>query len=137
MKVGSTWEVQLKIIKGVLKLNGVIGIVSLFLTKSPLPFLMGLLLGTIISILNFRLAALALERAVKLSPRRAGIYVSSRYMIRYFIIGTVLYISIKADYINILGTIIGIITLKLVILHREVFSNKQFIKNIFIRKEEK
>lgn len=135
MRVNATKDLQLKIIKGVLVLNGCIGIVGLLLAKPPLPFLVGLLLGTIISILNFRLTALTLEKGLNMSPRRAEAYVASRYMIRYFIIGAVFYISIKADYIHLLGTVIGIITLKFVILYREIFGNKQFIQKIFRRRE--
>lgn len=135
--MGLTWDTQLKVAKGVLIVNAIIGIISLFLIKPPLPFLLGLIFGTIISILNFRLLALTVEKSVKLEPSQAQTYAASRYMIRYFIVGIVLYISIKADYINVLGTIIGIITLKFVILKQEAFNDKEFFKKIFRRKEER
>ena len=133
--MGLTWDTQFKIAKGVLIVNAIIGIISLFLIKTPLPFLLGLIFGTIISILNFRLLALTIEKAVKLEPGKAQTYTASRYMIRYFIVGIVLYVSIKANYINVLGTAIGMLTLKFVILKCEAFNDKEFFKKILRRKE--
>lgn len=120
--MGQTWEVQLKIVKGVFILNTIIGLISLFIVDQPSSFIKGLVLGTCISILNFRLAALTLEKAVHLPPYKAQVYVTSRYMIRYFIFGIAIYISLKANYINVIGTIIGIMTLRFVIFQKEVFN---------------
>ncbi|MCC5909657.1 MAG: ATP synthase subunit I [Clostridiaceae bacterium] len=128
---------QMQIIKGVLIVNGCIAIIGLLLISPALPFLIGLLFGTIISILNFRLLYLTVNKAVTMREAQAKIYAASRYMLRYFVVGIVLYISIKADYINILGTILGIITLKIVILKKELFNSKAYFKNIFKRKEAK
>lgn len=135
--MNSIGETQIRIIKGVLIVNGIIGLVGILLVKPPMPFLTGLLFGTIISLLNFRLLSLTMKKAVEMQPHQAQVYATTRYMIRYFIIGMVLYISIKAEYIHVLGTFLGIITLKFVILKKELFNNKQYFKNIFKRKEAK
>lgn len=129
------WDTQLKIIKGVLIVNGIIGAVAVFIAKPPMPFLTGLVFGTIIALLNFRLLSLTLNKAVKMQPHQARAYAASRYILRYIIIGMVLYISVKAEHIHALGTIAGIITLKFVVLQKELFNNKQYFKNIFKRKE--
>ncbi|SES83213.1 ATP synthase I chain [Natronincola peptidivorans] len=136
-KMNPVWETQFKIIKGVLLVNSAIGVIGVFIANPPLPFLVGLLFGTIISLLNFRLLSLTLNKAVKMQPHQAQAYTSIRYMIRYLIIGLVLYISIQAEYIHVLGTIFGILSLKFVILQKELFNNKQYFKNIFKRKEAK
>ncbi len=131
----ATRDLQIRIFKSFLIFNGCIGIVGSFFIKPPLPFILGLVFGSLIAILNFRLAALALEKAMTFTPRRAEVHVASRYMIRYFIIAVVFFVSIKVDHINLLGTFIGIITFKFVILYKEVFGNKEFIKKILRRRE--
>ncbi|SDJ89353.1 ATP synthase subunit I [Natronincola ferrireducens] len=135
--MSSLWDTQVKIVKGVLLLNTIIGIVGIFFVNSPMMFLTGLLFGTIMSLLNFRLLFLTLKKAVEMAPHQARVYTTSRYMLRYFIMGMILYISIKADYIHSFGTILGVITLKLVVLQKELFNDKQYFKNIFKRKEAK
>lgn len=135
--MGLTWDTQLKIAKGVLITNTIIGIISIFFARPLLPFILGLIFGTLISILNFRLLALSVEKSVELEPAQAQVYAASRYMIRYFIVGLVIYISLRAEYINALGTIIGLLTQKFVILKCEAFNDKSFFKKIFRRKEVK
>lgn len=97
---------------------------------------LGLVFGTLISMLNFRALALTLEKAVTMDPRRAQIYASSRYFIRFMTTGIVLFISIKANYLNVLGTIIGLFLIKIVILATNLFNDISYFKKIFIRKEE-
>jgi hypothetical protein len=46
-------------------------------------------------------------------------------------------VSINSPDINVLGTIIGLLMIKLVILQRDLLNDKQYFKNIFMRKEEK
>jgi len=120
--MGLTWDTQIKIAKGVLITNIIIGLISWIILDQPRFFLNGLVLGASISILNFRLAAITLEKAVRFAPYKAQVYVTSRYMVRYFILGIVIYISLKANYINIIGTIIGIMSLRFVVFQKAVFS---------------
>lgn len=133
--MGPTWDIQIKVAKGVLILNGLIALVSTFFITPWLPFFMGLLFGSLIGLLNFRLLSLTLEKAVKMPPGKAQAYASSQYFLRYIIMGAVIYISIQADYIHVLGTILGLISIKLVILKTELFSSKEFFQNIFKRRE--
>lgn len=135
--MGSIWDTQIKIAKGMFILNFIIAGISYFIFDPWVPFLTGLFFGTIIALLNFRLLSLTLEKSVKMLPEKAQIYVSSRYFVRFLLSGIVMFISIKAEYINVLGTIFGLISLKLIILKVEVFNDSQFYKNIFKRKEGK
>lgn len=130
-----TLDIQIKLAKGMLIFNGIVAIVGLFILDSPLPFTIGLLFGSIMALLNFRLLSLTLEKAIKMEPSRAQIYAGSRYTLRFVITGVVIFVSIKADHINVLGTVIGIISLKLVILATEFFHNSK-LKIIQSRKEE-
>jgi hypothetical protein len=128
---------QKSIAKRVVLVNGVIGLAGILLIKPPIPFLTGLLFGTVVSILNFRLLYLTIERAVKMHPERARKFTVSRYMIRYVLTALVILVSINSPDINALGTVIGLVMLKLVILQRDLFNHKQYFKNIFSGKEEK
>jgi len=135
--VGSTWETQVKIAKGMVILNLIIAGISYFIFDPWVPFLTGLLFGTIIALLNFRLLSLTLEKSVRMLPEKAQVYATSRYFVRFLLYGIVLFISIRAEYINVLGTICGLISLKLIILKTELFNDPQYFKNIFKRKEGK
>ncbi|ABR46575.1 hypothetical protein Amet_0345 [Alkaliphilus metalliredigens QYMF] len=125
------WKTQLRVVKGVLVLNVIIAILFFFAVKEPIPYIMGLLFGTIIVILNFRLLYLTLEKAVHMVPHKAQAYTASRYMVRYLVTGIVVYISIQAEHIHVLGTIAGLLSIKLVILKTELFNDKEYFKNIF------
>lgn len=135
--MGSTLKTQVKIVKAMLIFNIIIAGLSYFIFNPWVPFITGLFFGTIISILNFRLLSITLEKAVYMLPEQAQKYTTSRYFIRYLLYGAVIFISLKAEYINVLGTILGLISLKLAILKAELFNDLQFFKNIFKRKEGK
>lgn len=134
--MGYTWELQLKIFKHTIILMVVLALILSIFIHPPLPMALGLVFGTLISMLNFRALALTLEKAVTMDPRRAQIYASSRYFIRFMTTGIVLFISIKANYLNVLGTIIGLFLIKIVILATNLFNDISYFKKIFIRKEE-
>lgn len=139
--MGHTWQLQVKIAKHVVILNLIINIVilvaSLFVNINAKAFIIGNVFGTLIAILNFRLLALATEKAVTLPPNKAQMYAGIRYVIRYAINISVLFVALKADYINALGTIIGLISIKPVILKEGLFDDKNFFKKIFIKTKRK
>ncbi|NLK72879.1 MAG: ATP synthase subunit I, partial [Clostridiales bacterium] len=91
--------------------------------------------GTLIAVLNFNLLSNTMEKAAQMAPERAQRYASSKYYIRFAIYGVVLYISIIAPYINEVGTIIGLLTVKLVILIMYAFNDKNYYKKVFKRKK--
>ncbi|KAB3539708.1 ATP synthase subunit I [Alkaliphilus pronyensis] len=130
-------QTQLKMLKNALLLNGLFCIIALVFLENPITFVVGVIFGTTFSLLNFRLLYLTLNKAVHMPPPKAQAYATSRYLLRYTITGIVIFISLKADYINILGTIAGLVSLKLVILKSELFNSKEYFKNIFKRKEER
>ncbi len=134
--MGLTWDLQIKIFKNTIVFAAIAAVVMTIFIKPVMPLLVGLLFGTLISMLNFRALALTLEKAVKLPPAKAQVYAGSRYFIRFLTNGIVIFVSIKADYISIIGTIIGLIIIKLVILKTNLFNDMSYFKKIFKRKEE-
>lgn len=135
--MGYTWDLQIKVAKGVLLINLIIAIISIFAFDTWLPFIRGLAFGTFIGILNFRLLALTIEKSVQLPPNKAQMYAGSRYIIRYLITAVVLIVSLKADYINVIGTIIGLVSIKAVVLRMGLFNDLDFFINIIFKERRK
>lgn len=132
----TTQKTQMDVIIGVLILNSVAAIISAIFANEPMPIIMGLAFGTIIAILNFRLLYIALNKAVHLPPHKAQAYASSKYFMRYIVTGVVLFVAIRGEHINVLGTIFALLSIKMVILKTELLNSKQFFMNIFKRREE-
>ena len=70
-------------------------ILLMVISQFSIPMLMGIIFGSIIAVLNFRLLALTLEKAVNLPPGKAQAYTGVRYMIRLTITAAALIVSIK------------------------------------------
>ncbi len=101
-----------------------ISVVSFFLMDEPLNFVIGLAFGAATSILNFLELSNTLKRAVLMVPAKAQSFVAMKYFIRYAVTAIVLFISIVAPYINVLGTIVGLILLKGIILVNSIHKGK-------------
>jgi len=110
--------------------------VSVLLIKDYLPFAIGLTFGVVISVVNFFELARTVHQSVLLHPKKAHGYATRHYFLRFIINAVVIFISIKAPYINIFGTIIGLLLIKFVIYFTNLFNDKEYFKNIIRRKEE-
>lgn len=110
--------------------------ISFLVLKTPMPFIMGLIFGSAISLLNFIELANTLTRAVGMPPDKAQTFTVVKYFIRYIVTAIVLYVSIVAPYINVLGTILGLIIIKIIILVTNLLGDKNYFRNIFRRKED-
>ena len=128
---------QKSIAKRVFLVNAGVALLGLPFISPYLPFLAGIFFGTAVSLLNFRLLYLTIEKAVKMHPERARKFTVSRYMLRYVLTALVILVSINSPDLNALGTVIGLVMIKLVILQRDLLNDKRYFKNIFTRKEEK
>lgn len=124
------------VIKWLVILNLVfVGLGFLFL-KEPVAFALGLVFGSAISGLNFFELANTLNRAVSMPPDKAQGFTTVKYFVRYIVTAVVIYVSIVAPYINVLGTILGLVIIKIVILGSNLLSDKNYFRNIFRRKED-
>jgi hypothetical protein len=135
--MNGTAELQVKIIKINLIVLCVLIVFSFLFLNEPLKWTYGYIFGGLIGILNFMQLARTVEKAVKMNPGGAQAYASISYFIRFGIMAVVLIVSIKADYINALATVIGLLSIKFIILVTNVFNDREYYKRIFRRKEEK
>ena len=112
------------VIKGVIAFDFIVILLLLITSTFSKPMLLGLLFGSIIAILNFRLLAIAVNKMVTMPVSRAQIYYGSQYILRMTIIGIVLLVSVKAPHLNILGVAIGLLGPKFVILSKKLLIDK-------------
>ena len=89
--------------------------------KEPKPIILGLVFGSIISILSLKLMDNTISKAVKMSPSKATGYTIAHYFARYIIYFVVLVVAALADYLNLLSTVGGLFTAKFVIILSSIF----------------
>lgn len=110
--------------KGVIVFDIIVLILLLVTSTFSKAMFLGLLFGTIIAILNFRLLAISIDKSVSMPQSKAQVYSASRYMLRMTIVGVVLLVSAKAPHLNIIGVAIGLVSPKFVILARKLLIDK-------------
>lgn len=110
--------------KGVIVFDIIVLILLLLTSNFNKPMILGLLFGTVIAILNFRLLAISIDKSVTMPQSKAQVYSSSRYILRMTIVGIVLLVSAKAPHLHIIGVAIGLVSPKFVILARKVLIDK-------------
>ncbi|WP_028828860.1 ATP synthase subunit I [Proteocatella sphenisci] len=114
---------KLKVVKNAIFLMAAVMVASLVFFDNWTAFITGLVFGLLISILCFELLSGSIVKAVSLPPEKAQIFAGSRYFIRLVIYAVVILISIKADYINVIGTILGLSSIKMSIVISAILSN--------------
>lgn len=105
------------------------------LNAKAIPFVLGLILGSAISVLMFMQLANTIVKATFMPPSKAQVYVGAQYAIRYAIIAIVLLISTKMPYLNVFATAMGIITVKGILYVLQLNDKKKGKQNLK-RKEE-
>ncbi|SCZ80601.1 ATP synthase I chain [Acidaminobacter hydrogenoformans DSM 2784] len=108
----------------------------IFFRGGVLPYLLGLLFGTALGILNFRQLGVTIEKAVAMSPSKAQTYATVHYFIRFSLVAAALLVSILSEQIQVLGMVAGLMTVKLIIYMTQLLSGSSKSKNISKRKEE-
>ena len=101
----------------VLVISGII----LLIAKNPKPYLYGIIFGSSINFLNFRLMYISTKKAMSMSIKGAQSHTVTNYFIRYFIYGIVLVVAAKADYINLYTAALGFFIVKIVIISDAFF----------------
>lgn len=112
------------ITKGVIVFDFIIIAILLITSNFTKAILLGLVFGTIIAILNFRLLALSIEKTLTMPASKAQIYASGQHILRMLMTGVVLLVSVKSPYLELLGAAIGLLSPKLVILLRKILIDK-------------
>ncbi len=128
-------QLEKKIIRyTVILISAFVLIATLVLRNVPL--VTGLVFGALIAILNFVELSRTLQRAVRKRPAEASAYTTFKYFIRFLIMAVVLYTAAITDYIDLFGTIIGLLSVKLVVYATHLLDDRSLFRKIFKRKEE-
>lgn len=109
-------DIVFKVIKRVAIVSLLIIGISFFLFKEPKPIIYGYIFGAIISILGFKLLDNTINKAVSMTPGKATAYSTVHYILRYFIYFIVLAVAALADYLNFPAAILGLLSVKFVII---------------------
>ena len=91
-------------------------ILLFLIMKNPKPFALGFLVGGLVSVLNFRLMVMTLNKAIRRSAGNAVTVVSSNYYLRYLIYGLVLIIAVKQGSMNYVAVAAGFLVVKAVVI---------------------
>lgn len=102
-----------RLILQMIGISVIAGIIGLFFVDEPLTWMKGLAFGTTFSILRLRLIDLSIKKSIKMPPKKAHNYAISQYMIRYILTAVILFISALEPSISILGTIVGLLIIKI------------------------
>ncbi len=105
--------------------------VMYFFFEDGLRLIFGLVFGSLITLLMFVELAITIQKAVNMEASKANAYTTSKYYLRFLIYGVVIFVSIKAPYINVIGTVIGLLSVKVIIYITHII-----VKKKSIRKEE-
>lgn len=114
--MGTTWDVQVRVAKGIIIFNLIVIAIGTILLKDWKPFVIGNICGSIVAIVNFRLLAISMERLITMKSDKAGKHVRSGALIRLLINGVIIYVSLTSKHINTIGTVIGLLSIKPIIL---------------------
>jgi len=127
-----------KTVKGVAVYTLVSGLVLVFVIPDWKAALLGLLYGSLLACLNFVELKNTVKRAVVMSPGNAQSYASRKYFLRYAVLAVALYAAVKSPNLSILSTLVGLLSVKLVILWEHLITSTGFYRNVFNskRKEE-
>lgn len=104
-------------------------ILSIFLFEDYMPIVKGFVFGGSIGVLNFLLLGNTIVKALKKNSRSATVFVRINYFVRYIIIGVVLFVSVKAEYINAISVLIGLLLVKYIIVFVNFFEKRGYKKN--------
>ncbi len=88
-----------------------------------LPFMLGVILGSAVSIVKVLLLERAVNKALSMEKHRAGSYVSIQHLLRLFLTGVVLFLGAVVPQISLLGVVAGVLAFQLS-LYRIKFTSK-------------
>lgn len=133
-KMSKLSDTRNKVIQWTIGSSFLIILISFFIIDEPKKFSIGLIFGMLIAILNFIELEKTLKKSIKMKPENAQSYATKKYFLRYGITAFVIFVAIKVNHIDLLGTIVGLLLLKFVIFITNLFNDKEYFKRIF-RKE--
>lgn len=100
-------------------------------TKDFTGALLGVVLGGAVSILLFMELGRTLQKAVTMSSSRAQAFASMKYTLRFAVTAVVVLLALKAPYISNIGTILGLLSVKIVVWGKYLLEGRQSEHNHF------
>jgi len=118
--IGVTRDIQVRVTRGIIAFNSIVIIIGIIIgmafSKNWKPFVLANIYGSIAAILNFRLLAISTEQAITMESSKVPRFAGVRALVRLFITGMVLYVALTSEHINAIGTIIGLWSIKPILL---------------------
>lgn len=112
------------IVKRVVLFDTIGILVATFIFQLEKSFALGILFGSLIAVFNLLQLAITVHNSLCMNPKKAQTYTSSRYALRLLVVALGLIISIKVLKVNLLGTLIGLLSTKIAIWSNVIFSQK-------------
>ena len=112
----TTLRETIKLLKGIIVLDIIFIAIIYILGKFDISMFQGILIGSVYTLLNFRLIAVSLKRAVQMSPGRAQVFAGVSYVGRLALTAAIILAAIKVDYINAFGVIVPMFFPKIIIV---------------------
>lgn len=78
-----------------------------------IPYMIGLVLGSVVSVVKVMLVERAVEKALGMDPQRVGGYVGGQYLLRMLLTAVVLIIGALVSWISLWGVAAGVIAFQL------------------------
>lgn len=103
------------IAKGMIKTILIIGLVCILVSIAYyrslkfIPFLLGVILGIVASVVKVFLLDRAVDKALKMEKKQAGKYIYFQNLLRLFVSGLALIIAVLVPQINLWGVAIGVL----------------------------
>lgn len=97
----------------IIALIGIIGSVLFYRSLEFLPFLWGVILGSLTSIVKVVLLDKAVDKALSMDNKKAKNYVGLQHILRLFLSGVVLVLGAVVPQINLWGVVLGILAFQL------------------------
>lgn len=97
----------------IIALIGIVGSVLFYRSLESLPFLWGVILGSLTSIVKVVLLDKAVDKALSMDNKKAKNYVGLQHILRLFLSGVVLVLGAVVPQINLWGVVLGILAFQL------------------------
>ncbi|MBG9977623.1 ATP synthase subunit I [Ruoffia tabacinasalis] len=97
----------------IIALIGIVGSVLFYQSLEFLPFLWGVILGSLTSIVKVVLLDKAVDKALSMDNKKAKNYVGLQHILRLFLSGVVLVLGAVVPQINLWGVVLGILAFQL------------------------
>ncbi len=91
----------------------------------------GVFLGGAVAILMFMELGRTLQKAVTMSTGGAQAFTTMKYSLRFAVTAVVVLLALKAPYISDVGTILGLLSVKIVVWGKYLLEGRQSRQNHF------